>query len=181
MAGEGPAATPGTVCDPNEALGHKTPESVAEMAPPVAPSVQILTRPPGIWPTAPGFQGRLAQAPRHKPRMNSVSFRPHDSMPLVYAISEGREYPLAYAAAAPADYTAQFYGSCYHCGHANHSQNYCPLKHCRRCDKYGHGDKVCFLNRKKYGTFPSGTASKALVRVADAAGVPEPGSAAPAP
>ena len=36
-----------------------------------------------------------------------------------------------------------FYGSCYHCSCADHSQNFCPLRYCRRCYRYGHSDKVC--------------------------------------
>jgi hypothetical protein len=38
-----------------------------------------------------------------------------------------------------------FDGICYHCGYANHSQNYCPLKLCTACGVYGHDQRVCFF------------------------------------
>jgi len=36
-----------------------------------------------------------------------------------------------------------FYGYCYCCDYARHSQNYCPLKLCYNCKEYGHSIKVC--------------------------------------
>jgi len=39
-----------------------------------------------------------------------------------------------------------FFGHCYNCGCLRHSQNYCPLKLCSICAKYGHDQRVCFFN-----------------------------------
>lgn len=39
-----------------------------------------------------------------------------------------------------------FFGNCYNCGCLRHSQNYCPLKLCSICTKYGHDKRVCFFN-----------------------------------
>ncbi len=39
-----------------------------------------------------------------------------------------------------------FFGHCYNCGCLRHSQNYCPLKLCSICAKYGHDKRVCFFN-----------------------------------
>lgn len=49
-----------------------------------------------------------------------------------------------------------FYGYCYFCDYALHSQNYCPLKLCEQCDTYGHSYKVCpknFSYHKAVGKF----------------------------
>ena len=39
-----------------------------------------------------------------------------------------------------------FFGHCYNCGCMRHSQNYCPLKLCSICAKFGHDQRVCFFN-----------------------------------
>ena len=36
-----------------------------------------------------------------------------------------------------------FYGYCYFCDYEKHSQNYCPLRYCEKCGKYGHSSKIC--------------------------------------
>lgn len=41
----------------------------------------------------------------------------------------------------------EFFGFCYLCGHGKHSQNYCPLKLCEVCGKYGHDARVCYFKR----------------------------------
>lgn len=45
-----------------------------------------------------------------------------------------------------------FHGHCYNCGCMKHSQNYCPLKMCSICAKFGHDQRVCFFNlsRRKW-------------------------------
>jgi hypothetical protein len=40
-------------------------------------------------------------------------------------------------------HTPHFYGYCYNCDYARHSQNFCPLKRCSLCHHYGHSSKVC--------------------------------------
>ena len=42
-----------------------------------------------------------------------------------------------------------FYGYCYYCDYARHSQNYCPLKLCYACGDYGHSAKVCEYDEKR--------------------------------
>lgn len=42
-----------------------------------------------------------------------------------------------------------FHGHCYNCGCMKHSKNYCPLKLCSICCKYGHDQRVCFFNTAK--------------------------------
>ena len=42
-----------------------------------------------------------------------------------------------------------FFGYCYQCDYAKHSQNYCPLRLCYRCGHYGHSGKVCIEENKK--------------------------------
>jgi hypothetical protein len=39
-----------------------------------------------------------------------------------------------------------FFGYCYYCDCAKHSQNYCPLRYCQFCASYGHSAKVCPKN-----------------------------------
>lgn len=51
----------------------------------------------------------------------------------------GTYFPVPYRQAV----TPSFYGYCYYCDYARHSQNYCPLKLCYRCGEYGHTYKVC--------------------------------------
>lgn len=36
-----------------------------------------------------------------------------------------------------------FWGYCYFCDVPKHSQNYCPLRYCPSCDKFGHSIKIC--------------------------------------
>lgn len=45
--------------------------------------------------------------------------------------------------------TREFFGTCYHCGCPKHSQNYCILKQCSVCQKFGHADRVCYFNPDK--------------------------------
>ncbi len=40
-----------------------------------------------------------------------------------------------------------FFGVCYLCGYGKHSQNYCPLKLCDVCGRYGHDARVCYFKR----------------------------------
>ncbi len=40
-----------------------------------------------------------------------------------------------------------FFGYCYFCDYARHSQNYCPLRKCSICSQYGHSCKVCPTNK----------------------------------
>lgn len=37
-----------------------------------------------------------------------------------------------------------FFGTCFNCGYRAHSQNFCPLKECHVCKKWGHADRVCY-------------------------------------
>ena len=37
-----------------------------------------------------------------------------------------------------------FCGTCYNCGWKAHSQNFCPLKECTICRKWGHAERVCY-------------------------------------
>ena len=37
-----------------------------------------------------------------------------------------------------------FFGRCYHCKYLGHSQKYCPLRLCKRCQRYGHGEYACW-------------------------------------
>ncbi len=37
-----------------------------------------------------------------------------------------------------------FFGTCFNCGCRAHSQNFCPLKECIVCKKWGHTDRVCY-------------------------------------
>jgi hypothetical protein len=73
--------------------------------------------------------------------------------------------------------TRVFHGHCYHCGCMKHSQNYCPLKSCQICAKYGHDQRVCYFNTDRtgrirtsgaaHGTFDTGAMeTKALDTVA---------------
>jgi hypothetical protein len=36
-----------------------------------------------------------------------------------------------------------FYGRCFLCGCAGHSQSYCPIKYCARCNTFGHSQITC--------------------------------------
>lgn len=38
---------------------------------------------------------------------------------------------------------SQFWGKCFLCLCPGHSQRFCPLKYCQRCDDYGHSIVVC--------------------------------------
>ena len=38
---------------------------------------------------------------------------------------------------------SQFWGKCFLCLCSGHSQRFCPLKYCQRCDDYGHSIVVC--------------------------------------
>ena len=38
---------------------------------------------------------------------------------------------------------SQFWGRCFLCMCPGHSQRFCPLKYCQRCDEYGHSIVVC--------------------------------------
>jgi len=40
-----------------------------------------------------------------------------------------------------------FFGTCFNCGCRAHSQNFCPLKECNVCKKWGHADRVCYHRR----------------------------------
>lgn len=42
-----------------------------------------------------------------------------------------------------------FRSHCTWCGETKHSTNYCPLRKCSVCGKYGHVDRVCFCRRWK--------------------------------
>ena len=37
-----------------------------------------------------------------------------------------------------------FFGKCYQCKYAAHSQKYCPLRYCKLCKSYGHSEMVCW-------------------------------------
>lgn len=39
--------------------------------------------------------------------------------------------------------TTIFYGNCFNCGEQSHSQHYCPLIQCSKCQDFGHMRKVC--------------------------------------
>ena len=49
---------------------------------------------------------------------------------------------------------SQFWGKCFLCQCSGHSQRYCPLKYCQRCDDYGHSIVVC----------PQGDSNSKIVR-----------------
>ena len=36
-----------------------------------------------------------------------------------------------------------FFGRCYNCKYSAHSQKYCPLRYCKKCNQYGHTESVC--------------------------------------
>ncbi len=36
-----------------------------------------------------------------------------------------------------------FYGRCFICGCAGHSQSFCPIKWCQKCHQYGHSQTNC--------------------------------------
>ena len=40
-----------------------------------------------------------------------------------------------------------FFGKCYQCKYAAHSQKYCPLRYCKLCKSYGHSEMVCWKNK----------------------------------
>jgi len=48
--------------------------------------------------------------------------------------------------------SSSFYGHCYHCGYGKHSQNFCPVKLCDLCNKYGHDARVCYFRKKMHPT-----------------------------
>ena len=45
-----------------------------------------------------------------------------------------------------------FIGHCFYCDYDKHSQNYCPIKCCIICGKYGHSAKVCFCRHQTNNT-----------------------------
>lgn len=36
-----------------------------------------------------------------------------------------------------------FYGKCHNCNYSAHSQKYCPLSKCVKCDSFGHTASAC--------------------------------------
>ena len=50
--------------------------------------------------------------------------------------------------------SATFFGRCFLCGCAGHSQRYCPLKYCAACDEYGHSVVCCLSSPKIQISFP---------------------------
>jgi hypothetical protein len=46
-----------------------------------------------------------------------------------------------------------FCGTCYNCGWKAHSQNFCPLKECTICRKWGHAERVCYHRKASNNNF----------------------------
>lgn len=46
-----------------------------------------------------------------------------------------------------------FCGTCYNCGWKAHSQNFCPLKECTICRKWGHTERVCYHRKASNNNF----------------------------
>ena len=63
-----------------------------------------------------------------------------------YLVEQGSETSLTINTFRKVNSNRDFFGHCYHCGCHRHSQNYCPLKLCNICSKYGHDQRVCFFN-----------------------------------
>lgn len=40
----------------------------------------------------------------------------------------------------------KFQGYCYFCDYDKHSQNFCPLKQCKYCFRFGHSSRICKKN-----------------------------------
>ena len=60
-----------------------------------------------------------------------------------------------------------FFGRCYNCKYAAHSQKYCPLRYCKMCKSYGHSEVVCWMRNDTAS--PSSRAAIAAAAVAEAA------------
>lgn len=76
--------------------------------------------------------------------MNGDGRRFENTFPTQHEFSWGKKQAQLTTVTATDDTTVtKFYGYCYYCDYARHSQNYCPLKQCTRCFQYGHSAKVC--------------------------------------